>query len=86
MKQVEYFSNVMKNKIDDNFNQIEELLGGLATGETAVFELKMSVEFDNGFLVPSGGFTCQKKMRALKDSIDQEPFNPDQPDMFEEEK
>ena len=85
MTKAEYFLNVLKNKLDDNFSEISTVLDGLKEGETAVFKLDMSVEFFGGSLVPSGGFMSQKKMKVTKDPIDQEPFDPDQPDMLETE-
>jgi len=86
MTKADYFSNVMKNKIDDNFGEMDGLLEGLKEGETAVFKLDMSVQVSGGKLVPSGVFLCQKKLRGNRDAIDQEPFDPDQPDMFDEKK
>ena len=85
MTKAEHFLNVLKNKLDDNFGEIAATLDGLKEGETAVFKLDMSVEFFGGSLVPIGGFMSQKKMKAVKDPIEQEPFNPDQPDMLETE-
>ena len=79
MTKAEYFLNVLKNKLDDNFSEITTTLDGLKEGETAVFKLDMSVEFFGGSLVPSGGFMSQKKMKAVKDPIDQQLDLPAKP-------
>ena len=86
MTKGEYFTNVMKNKIDDNFSEISIMLTGLKEGEAAVFKVEMTVSEFGGKLVPSGGFSAQKKLKGTKDAIDQEPFDPDQPDMFDNKK
>lgn len=84
-KEADFFSNVLKNKIDGNFDMIEEKLSEIQTLESVTLKLELNVKKDaKGKFEYSGFFGSQKKSVAVKDCIDADVFDPDQPDMFEE--